>query len=77
MEWKLFEALGRVGNDPKTSSDLAAACVHKPDPILVARFLRHLGAVNVIRQVDSEIYGATPFSEALQTEAFQNGVKFL
>lgn len=77
VDWGLFKVLGPVSSEPKSTELIAAACAGNPDVILVARILRHLAAVNIVREIENELYAATAFSEALITEHFQGATKYV
>ncbi|KAL8716237.1 MAG: hypothetical protein Q9220_000142 [cf. Caloplaca sp. 1 TL-2023] len=64
---KLFKAIGEVGGPPKTVAELASHTA--TDPALLARILRHLGAMGVVTESIGEqsSYLATEISAILAT----------
>ncbi|KIW83260.1 hypothetical protein Z517_02505 [Fonsecaea pedrosoi CBS 271.37] len=72
VDLRLFDHLAADQGCPKTSDQIAAAC--SGEPWLVDRMMKHLAAMNTLRQVDVNSYVPNPFAQAMTKSIFRESI---
>ncbi|KIW92215.1 uncharacterized protein Z519_07199 [Cladophialophora bantiana CBS 173.52] len=72
VDLRLFDHLAAGQGCPKSSDQIAAAC--SAEPWLVGRTMKHLAAMNSLRQVDADSYVPNPFAQAMTQSIFRESV---
>ena len=75
IDLKIFAMLAKKEGRPVTIADMARPS--GADPELVSRFMKHLAAMNIVREAGADQYCATNISDALAQPALGDGLRFL
>jgi len=77
VEVGLFQAMEDIPETGAKSSDIAAKCGNQAEAGLVARMLRHLAAMNTVREVAEDTFAPTPLVKAFAEPAYQDAIVFI
>ncbi|KAL8649517.1 MAG: hypothetical protein Q9226_005550 [Calogaya cf. arnoldii] len=72
IDLKLFDVLVESEKSPKSIAELARA-THS-DPQLLARILKHLGAMKVLTEPEPGVFGTTQLAEALVIPEYRDSI---
>ncbi|KAI9822705.1 MAG: hypothetical protein M1827_000424 [Pycnora praestabilis] len=73
IDLNLFGHLAENNDEPKTTAKLAS--LTGAEYWLVSRMTKHLAAMGMIREIDTNIYTSTPLSHALLLPKYRDGIK--
>ncbi|KAL8819275.1 MAG: hypothetical protein Q9223_002264, partial [Gallowayella weberi] len=72
IDLKIFENLVEPDESPKNIAELAK--VTGADPNLLARILKHLGAMNVLNEPEPGVFGTTQLAKALVLPEYRDSI---
>ncbi|KAK4964098.1 hypothetical protein LTR66_012477 [Elasticomyces elasticus] len=76
IDLELFEGLVAAGEEGRNSAELAKPGDADPALLFEARILKHLAAMNVVEEIDADVYRGTALSTALTVPKFRDGIPF-
>lgn len=76
-EVKLFQAMQGIPETGATIDQIAAKCDKEVDPVIVGRMLRHLAAVNLVRETGPSTFANTPTSSAFAESSYQDSILYI
>ncbi|KAL9636917.1 MAG: hypothetical protein Q9204_002070 [Flavoplaca sp. TL-2023a] len=74
VDLNLYEHLKNRNDNGATSKELAEAST--ANPTLVSRTMKHLAAMNVVKEIGPDRYTSTPFSDALTEPKYRDGITY-